>query len=689
MTAEQEATGDRTLLKLGPVSVPTYCRICVPQCGLLVEVKDGQIAGVRPDKQNPLSRGYSCPKGRNSGRLHTSEDRLLSSQRRTAGGTLEAVPIGAATADCRTLVPHRRTPRPELSWCTPCRSSYFAVLTRPSINAWLRALGSSKLFSASTIDQSAKQVATMRMGRVESGLQDMASSDVMLLAGTNPLISHIGGHDGAFPICDPLARLREAKKRGMKLIVIDPRRTETARYADLHLQPLPGEDSILFAAMINIIISERLYDADFCRRHVNGLDDLAARVREATPALAAQRTGLSTEEIVQAARMFGTARRGGALTGTGPDMGPRSNLAEHLVSCLNTICGRYLRAGDQDPNPGVFRPLVRREQISPPRHEWDFSYKSRIGGTGQIMGELPSGILADEILVPGEDQIRALVVVGGNPAVCLPDQVHAVEALRSLELLVTVDPFVSETGRLADYIIAPAMPYERADCTIVFEGLYPGPFAQYTEPIIAKPSGVVEEWEFFWDLATRMDIPMTPVSLVTGGASGSASRLADDPLEPVLSNMEEAVRPSSEDLIKLMTSGSRIPLEEIRSHVHGAFYWPEDAVVKKGLLEAADRRLELIPADVDADLTHAIEVSVPREGRAFLLVVRRMKEVLNSYGRRLEGLSPQPYNPAYMNPSDIESLGCVSGEMFRLESDHGSIGQSSKATQTCAKVWFP
>ena len=191
----------------------------------------------------------------------------------------------------------------------------------------------------------------------------------MLLAGINPLVSHIGGQEGGFPICDPLARLREAKERGLRMIVIDPRRTETARHADLFLQPRPGEDALIYAGIIRQILLDELHDADFCDRYVDGLDVLRQGVEAATPEVVAARAGLRPEEIVAAARMFGEARRGSAITGTGPDMAARSNVAEHLIACLNAICGRYLRAGEQHPQPGVFQPRrrVATRRLQPPK----------------------------------------------------------------------------------------------------------------------------------------------------------------------------------------------------------------------------------------------------------------------------------------------------------------------------------
>jgi anaerobic selenocysteine-containing dehydrogenase len=636
---------------------------------LVVDTADGVIVAVRPDKDNPVSRGYSCPKGRAYGKMHSHPDRLLATRRRRPDGSFEVIDCSAAIVDIAARLQQVIEEHgPNAVGVFRATQSYFSTLTRPSLGAWLARVGTSKLFSSSTIDQSAKSIATMRMGRFDSGLQDVSVSDVQLLVGINPLVSHIGGHEFSFPICDPLARLREAKARGMKLIVVDPRRTETANHADVFLQALPGEDAVLLAAFLHVILDEGLYDEQFCDQYVTGLESLRAAVSTATPELAAERTGLSPGDIIAAATLFGSAQRGCAVTGTGPDMAPRSNLTEHLVNCLNAVGGRYLRSGEVSPNPGVFRPRTRRAQVTPPSREWESGFRSRIGGHGTINGELPSAILADEMLEPGEDRIRALIVVGGNPAVCLPDQERAVRALSSLDLLVTIDPYMTETARLAHYVIAPAMALERPDHTMAMEVSFPGPFAQYAEAVVAKPPGVVEEWEFFWELAERMGIPITADSIAQ--AAGDA-RFGSIVTEATRTSTTTSGKPTSETLLARLAESSSVPLAEIRRHRHGAFFDARPSLVAEAVPEAIGHRLDLLPDDVAGELAAALGGRAEGGVHSHLLVSRRMRDVLNSLGRHL-GDSPS-YNPAFMHPDDLGALQVVAGDSVTVTSRYGSI----------------
>ena len=653
------------------LSTPTYCRICTAQCGLVIDTDGDHIVAVRPDRENPLSRGYSCKKGRAYAQIHQGPTRLLSSLARGADGAFVPVDtLGVVPEIAVRLRAVLDAHGPQSVGVFRATQSYLAALARPASTAWLRKVGSAKLFSASTIDQSAKSIAGMRMGRFAGGLHALDGSDVMLLAGINPLVSHIGGQEGGFPICDPLVRLREARERGLKLIVIDPRRTETARHADLFLQPRPGEDALLYAGLIRQILREELHDAAFCEHYVDGLEALRAGVEVATPEFVAARTGLRADEVIAAARLFGSAARGSAITGTGPDMAPRSNVAEHLIACLNAICGRYLRAGEHHPQPGVFQPRRRMAMVSPPHREWESSFRSRIGGHGTINGELPSAILADEMLEPGPDRIRALVVIGGNPASCLPDQRRAVEALRSLELLVTIDPFMSETAALADYVIAPVMALERPDHTMGLEAILPGPFAQCTDAVIGRPPGLLEEWEFFWELSAAMGMPISTLEIVrsAGDARHGGAVAIDESRVP-----DPYARPTSHALLELLASGSRIPYAHIASTPHGAFF--PDAAWSEVLgppPDAQSHRMQLLPDDVTHELRTAVTVPSDEGRRSHLLVGRRSSGALNTTGRSV--CDPRERsNPAYVHPDDLVALGLRAGSVVRLESDHGSV----------------
>ena len=347
--------------------------------------------------------------------------------------------------------------------------NYSNLTANHMLPAFLEALGSNSFFSTMTIDQSAKWVTFERLGGWAAGKDPYALADVLLFVGTDPLVSLSTFN---FALQNPAKQIHEAKQRGLKLVVIDPRATETARHADVFLQPLPGEDSTILAGLLCIILRRGWHDAEFCARYVKDLPRLIRAVEPFTPDYVAQRAGVSAQGLEAAAAAFAEPiheplgrrrKRGSAASGTGPNMAPHSNLAEHLLECLNVVCGRFARPGDRVPNPGVVAPRYPRvAEVIPPRRSWESGWKSRLG-YGMLFGQKMSGTLAQEITTAGEGQIRALLVDGGNPADAVPDQRRIAESLRQLDLLVCVEPFMTNTARLAHYVIPPKMMFERAD----------------------------------------------------------------------------------------------------------------------------------------------------------------------------------------------------------------------------------
>ncbi|MGE0795511.1 MAG: molybdopterin-dependent oxidoreductase, partial [Acidimicrobiia bacterium] len=545
--------------------------------------------------------------------------------------------------------------------------SAFSSLTSPFANAWWATMGSSMTFSTMTIDQSAMWVADGRLGQWAGGRQRFQDADVWLLAGSNPPVSLQGGEFTGFPIHDPIRRLTDAKRRGLRLIVVDPRRTEVAAHADLHLQLVPGTDPYLYAGLLHVLLRDGHEDAGFCERWVDGLGELRRAVEPFGPDVVARLCGLTADEVVAAARLFGSASSGMAMTGTGPDMGPWSNLAEHLARCLNVVCGRYPREGEPAAGVNVLGSAKSPPaQVIPPDRTWERGFRSRTG-YGHLKRELPTASLPDEILEPGPGRVRALIVSGGNPATAIPDRDKAVRALRALDLLVTVDPFPTETARLADYVIAPVMHLERPDTTRTYEGLFEEPFAQYTPAVLEAPPGTIDDWAFFLRLAWAM---------------GRTLQVAGREYAP------GSAMPSTDEVLASFSTRGRVPLDELRHHPHGLLVAGAGPPVVGPALSGPGRpgpeaRFAVLPPDVAAELEAAL-ATAPADlaRRPFRLIVRRTKETINSLGRRVPGLPRQPWNPCAVHPDDLAELGLASGATVELESDHGRVRAVVEADAT-------
>ncbi|MFV0276224.1 MAG: molybdopterin-dependent oxidoreductase, partial [Parahaliea sp.] len=498
-----------------PKTVKTYCRNCTSHCGLEFEVENNRLVGLRGDRDHLMTSGYFCVKANAS--LDLGEGnyaRLTDNLKRNVSGDFEAIDKQRAFAEIaariRALVDEFGPRSVGIFYGT---GSYFNGLSWPLMKSFLCELGSPNLFSTMTIDQSARWVASLRMGTMATGSYAIDGLDALMLVGKNPVVSH--QLIGCFR---PGRALTELRRRGAELIVVDPRNTETARHASQHLALKPGEDAALFAGMIRLVLAQGWEDRAFCARHVEGVDALRQAVDPFTPERVEQRAGIAPAQLREATRVFATAPKSLAVVGTGPCMGPHSNLNVHLVECLNALCGNYPRAGDPVANRSVLFPRAFVESAVPPNRTWESGVKCHSVDTGQLYGELPTGALPDEILTPGNHRIRALIVLGGNPLTALGQPEKTLRAFSGLDLLVSIDPRMTDTARLSHYVLAPKLQYERHDLSTVLDGIagYTQPFVQYTAPVVEAPDTVVDEGEFFWELARRLGLQLRYKKMILG-----------------------------------------------------------------------------------------------------------------------------------------------------------------------------
>ncbi len=626
-------------------------------------MEDGRVVGVRGDPSDPMTGGYTCMKGRQMAEQVHGAERLWRPLRRNASGEFEPVAAEAALdeiAERLQAILDQCGPRSIAVYCGTC--AYFNSATVPVARAWLEAIGSPSFYSSLTIDQSAKVVAVGRIGMWGAGTHSFKSSDVALIVGNNPLVSHLAPPSG-LPGFNPSKNLSDFLRRGGKLICVDPRRSELARRAHLHLQIRPGEDAALLAGMLRVILDEGLHDRAFCDEHVAGLDDLRAAVADYTPEYVAARSEVDAEQIVEAARLFARGPRGCATSGTGPDMGPHPALSEHLISALNIVCGRVNRPGERIDNPGVLGPAVPRPAqaipaaMLPPMFHLGTGVRARVRDLERVCDEMPTSTLADEILTPGEGQIRALVCLGGNPAASVPNQEKICRAFQSLDLLVCAELRMTETARLADFVLAARHPLERADATVFSDMFFEAPYAHYTEPVLAADDQVRDDWQWIAGIARRQGRTL-------GLPGGSLDGDSDDKFA----------------VLEKILPGSRVPLAEVRAAGRGRVF--EDVeVLADPPVEGLDFRLELAPAGICDELRELRSEWAPGDPRPgspggfdHLLICRRMNEVLNSVGRDFPlSREKAPTNPAYMHPDDLAAIGAAGGDLVEIQSEVGSI----------------
>ena len=635
----------------------TFCRVCHASCPLEVDVQFGRVTAVRGVPEDPIFAGYTCIKGRQLPDQMVHDSRLRSPLHRRPDGTFEHVSSGdaldAIASELRRII-DTYGPRAVASYTGT--GGYQNSLAVPAARAFHQGIGSSSFYTSVTIDQPAKGTAPFRTGIWEAGYHNFTGADVLLAVGYNPMVSSFGP-TGGLQGTNPFVVIRDAKKRGLKLIVIDPRRTELATQADIHLAVKPGEDPTLLAGITKIILDEDLIDHAFCDQWVGDLDRLAESVRDFDLEYVARRCDVPAHDIVAAAHMFANGKRGTAGCGTGPNMAPHSSLAEHFVIVLNTICGRVNRAGDEVESGFFLYPdMPRRAQVIAPRNPTP-GPAARFRNLHGMRGEMPTTTLAEEILTPGEGQVRALIVSGGNPVVAWPDQELTIRAMKDLELLVVVDHRMSATAEFAHYVIAPTLSLERADVPHLMDRWFRAPYTNYTEAIVPRLGDVLNEWEVFYELTKRLGVPLP----FPGGAAPTDHQPTDD------------------EILELAYAGSRMSLADIKSNrmkVH-----PEKSLRVQGPDPDCTAKFTLAPADIadelavvraEADAAEALGASSSEY--PFRLVSRRLKHVLNSLGSELPGLAVKgTTNPAYMNPDDMAEHGIADGDIIEITSPRASL----------------
>ena len=653
----------------------TFCRFCHAACPLHIDVEINStgartqevVVAVRGIMEDPLFEGYTCIKGRQLADQHHAPDRLRNPLQRSDDGSFIEVTSKNALDDIAHRVQAIIAAHGPRAVATYTGTGAFQnSISMPVTQAFHSGIGSPSFYTSITIDQPAHLTSRLRMGAWEAGWQNFRDADVLLAIGYNPLVSSYapaGGLQGT----NPFVRLRRAKERGMKLIVIDPRRSELASFADLWLPVKPGEDPTLLAGLINVILQENLHDKDFCDRWVDQLDDLRSAVAPFNPEMVATRCEVEAADVLTAARMFAAGPRGTAGTGTGPNMAAHSTLMEHLALTLNAICGRVNREGDVLESGNFLYPGdTRRAQVIAPSDPAPGT-PHRVRGLKGMPGEMLTNALAEEILEPGEGKVRCLFVCGGNPVVAFPDQLKTIAAMKDLELLVVIDHRMTPTAELAHYVIPPRLELERADVPTVMDRRFASAYVSYTPAVLQADGDLLSEWEVFAGLAQRLGtrIPLPGGDLPLDGS-------ADDDM-----------------VLDFSFAKSRLPMSEIRakrSTIH------EELAIKVVAADPdASARFAVAPPDVVEEISVVLSEKTGAEvingfdatKFPFRLISRRLKHVLNSLGREIPGLARVgTTNAAYMNPLDMRDLSLSDGELVRITSPSGEVVGVAEGSDT-------
>ncbi|HEY1592048.1 MAG TPA: molybdopterin-dependent oxidoreductase [Solirubrobacteraceae bacterium] len=668
------------------------CPLCEATCGLEITLAGDRVEKIRGDREDVFSHGFICPKGFALKELHNDPDRVRTPLiRQPDGGFAEA-----SWDEAFALIDERLKPI-----LADDRNALAAYLGNPSAHnlstqlygrVLLKALGTRNLYSASTVDQYPKQMASALMFGTATTVPvpDLDRTDYLLMLGANPLQSN--GSLMTSP--DVRGRLRAIRARGGKLVVIDPRRTRTAEEADEHHFIRPGTDAHFLFALAHVLFEEELAEPGSGLAEIaSGLDDVERLAAPFTPEAAAQATGIDADDIRRIARELAAAPTAAVYGRIGTCTQEFGTLSSWLVDVLNFLTGNLDREG------GAMFPLGAAGHSNaagtPGRgrggrfHRWH----SRVRALGEVFGELPVACLAEEIDTPGEGQVRALITISGNPVVSTPNSGRLDAALAQLEFMVALDVYVNETTRHAHVILPAPSPLRRPHYDLALYLFAVRNVAHYSPPVLEPEPELPDEWVMLLRLTgiaaglgpdadvAALDEQITRVAIdreTKTEGSPLHGRLVDE----VLAELEPRV--GQERLLDLMLRAGpyRLSLAELEANPHGIDLGPLKPRLP-GALRTASGTIELAPELIVADVDRLrSSLERPRNG-GMVLVGRRQLRSNNSWMHNLPVLvKGKERCTLQVHQDDADRYGLTDGEPAELRSRAGALTATIEVTDT-------
>ncbi|MEO3760930.1 molybdopterin-dependent oxidoreductase [Mycobacterium sp. B14F4] len=660
---------------------PTFCRICEPLCGMIATVEDGRLTALRPDKDHPLSSGFACQKGIAFTEVVNDPDRITTPLRRRVGadglrarGSSAAAfePVGwdEAMADIagRVSAIHRMHGSGALGWYygNPGAFSYSHTL---SLTTLMLGFGPRlHVFTAGSQDVNNRFVASQLLYGTPLALPvpDVLRTDLLVVIGANPVVSH----GSVLTVPRIKDRMHDIVKRGGRVLVVDPRRTETAAQFEW-LGIVPDGDAFLLLSLLHVMFGENLVDRGRLARQADGAVWLERIARRFSPESTAEHTGIDPGTVRSLARDLVRTERAAVYGRVGTSIGENGTLTTYLLDAVNLVAGnldvpggsmfgRFGLPGERWLNAvggALLRTLYTRR-------------RSRIGGFPSVLASEPAGVMAKEITTPGPGQVKALFVGAGNPVLSVPNGDELEAALDSLELMVGIDIYLNETLAHCDYVLPATTMYERDDFPLPFQTLQPTPFRQATEAVIAPVGQARAEWEIIDDLTRRLWRRSPGFAGLTGlrkllGAFGVR-------LSPRL--LVDAV-------IRLGEGGDRFGLRRGLSFAKLTADHPHGAVLARNLRDGVLRdtvvyrggRVRLRHDEIVAEVDKLARRRAP-DGYPMRLIGMREARSENSWLHNSPLLMRgERVQQARMHVDDAAAADIVDGDTVRIASPHGEI----------------
>jgi anaerobic selenocysteine-containing dehydrogenase len=644
------------------------CNLCEAICGLELTIEDRPagpvVTSVRGNDEDPLSRGHICPKGVALADVYADPDRLRHPVKRVGEGpdaqwveiswdeALDLTADGIAAA----VNQHGRN----------ALGVYLGNPNAHSLGAqthgvtMIKTFKTRNKFSASSVDQVPHMfVAWQLFGhQLMIPIADLDRTSYFLVLGANPMASN----GSLMTVPDFPNRVRELRRRGGRMVVLDPRRTETAKVADEHHFVRPGTDAAVLLAMLHVLFEEGLTDPP---AYVAGVESVRMAVADLTPEYAEQASGVPAGEIRRITREFAAADGAAAYGRMGLSTQGFGSVCQWAIQCLNILTGNFDREGGVlFPEPAV--DIVGKTIVG--RGHYDV-WRSRVRGIPEFGGELPVSTLREEIDTPGEGQIRAMLTIAGNPVLSTPDGSRLGESLAGLEFMAAVDIYLNETTRHAHVVLPPTTALEREQYDLVFHSLAVRNTARFTPPVFDKPDDAMHDWEIFREIALR-----------------TAARLErKKSLAKALTERAALTVSPTTVVSTLLLTGRRTTMRALRSHPEGVDLGPL-APTMPDRLQTRDKLIHLAPDLIVADLPRlrramdALAAAAPA-GDELLLIGRRHQRDNNSWMHNSERLTRgKPRHQLLMNPDDLAAHGLTDGARVRVTSRVGQVTTDVRAT---------
>lgn len=618
------------------------CNLCEAMCGLEIKLENEQIISISGDKNDPFSRGHICPKAVALKDVYEDPNRLKTPVKRTAQGWQ---PISWEEA-MDEVVKRIQAIQNEydhnavaMYQGNPSIHNLGTVMNAPALAKTLR---TKNLYSATSTDQLPHHYASWHLfgHPLLVPIPDIDHTQFMLIFGANPIASN----GSMMTVPDVAHRLKAIQQRGGKIIVIDPRRTETAEIADVHRFIRPNADVLLLLAMIQVLFAENLVNLKHLAAFTDGLDDLCQATSAYTPERVAQATGITPENIRQLAQDFAAAESAVCYGRVGVSTQLFGGLCQWLINVLNILTGNLDRQG------GAMFTQPAVDFIARGKYEQRFGrWHSRVRALPEALGELPVAALAEEMLTPGEGQIRALISSCGNPVLSTPNGAQLEQALSGLDFMLSIDIYINETSRHAHIILPPATGLEVPHYDLTFHVLAVRNTAKYSPALFEKSPGARQDYEIYQELTQRL--------------SGNTEPFNAEPPEEKLN-------------LGLMFGPYGLSLDQLKANPHGLDLGPLQPCLPQRLLRP-EKRIPLAPTDLLKDLQR-VETLLTDTKQAinfpFLLIGRRHLRDNNSWMHNASRLMRGRNRcTLHMHPEDAGKLHLQDQQLVKVSSRVGSV----------------